>query len=48
MHRLSSWAPVEMTPEPPFEEPYERQGPQQLPPRCSNSPVGEGGVCIKE
>lgn len=31
----------------PFEEIYERQGPQGLMPRCANAPVGQGGVCIK-
>ncbi len=40
--------PVELTPEAPFEEVYERQGPQQLPPRCANEPVGEGGICLKD
>jgi signal peptidase I len=39
---------VERTEEPPFEEVFGRQGPQQLPPRCANAPVGEGGICIKE
>ncbi|MBF9057824.1 signal peptidase I [Rhodobacterales bacterium HKCCSP123] len=40
--------PVSLTAEPAFEEVFERQGPQQLPPRCTNSPVGEGGVCLKD
>jgi signal peptidase I len=40
--------PVELTPEPAFEEVFARQGPQQMPPRCSNAPVGEGGVCRKD
>ena len=31
-----------------FEELAGPQGPQQLRPRCSNGPVGDGGTCIKE
>lgn len=31
-----------------FEEVYEPQGAQGLPPRCSNGPVGTGGICEKE
>ncbi len=41
-------APVGMTPQPAFEELYEPQGPQRQPPRCSNAPVGAGGICEKE
>jgi len=40
--------PVEIAPADPFEEVYDRQGPQRLPPRCANDPVGEGGVCLKD
>ncbi|GAA5074121.1 signal peptidase I [Maritalea mobilis] len=40
--------PVEVTPEAPFEEVYERQGPIGHLPRCSNAPVGEGAICEKE
>ncbi|AHM03884.1 Signal peptidase I [Roseibacterium elongatum DSM 19469] len=39
---------VEITPEAPFEEIYERQGPIGHLPRCSNAPVGEGATCEKE
>ena len=39
---------AQMTPRAPFVETFERQGPQQIPPRCSNAPVGEGGACEKE
>jgi len=31
-----------------FEEVFERQGPLGQFPRCSNAPVGEGGICEKE
>jgi signal peptidase I len=40
--------PVELRPEPPFEEEFTRQGPQGHLPRCDNAPVGEGGTCTKE
>jgi signal peptidase I len=40
--------PAPLTPEPPFEEVFERQGSQQIPPRCTNAPVGQGGVCLKD
>ncbi len=40
--------PMSLTPEAPFEEDYVRQGSQQLLPRCTNAPVGQGGVCEKE
>ncbi len=40
--------PAVLTPEAPFPEDFDRQGPQQQLPRCSNAPVGEGGVCEKE
>lgn len=39
--------PVQMDAEGVFVETYERQGPIGSFPRCSNSPVGEGGDCIK-
>ena len=31
-----------------FEETYERQGPQGLPPRCANGNPGQGGLCLKD
>ncbi|MHC0051871.1 signal peptidase I [Actibacterium sp. D379-3] len=31
-----------------FTEPFQKQGPVGYYPRCSNSPVGEGGTCEKE
>jgi signal peptidase I len=37
-----------LTVEEPFEEIYERQGPAGHLPRCSNAPVGEGAVCLKD
>jgi signal peptidase I len=40
--------PVEMRAQDPFTETFDRQGSQGLTPRCSNAPVGEGGVCEKE
>ena len=40
--------PVQSAPAEPFIEVMEPQGPQQILPRCANSPVGEGGDCIKE
>ncbi|MEM7722822.1 MAG: signal peptidase I [Pseudomonadota bacterium] len=40
--------PVEMRPEAPFEEEFERQGPQGQTPRCSNDPVGQGATCEKD
>jgi len=40
--------PATLQPEAPFEEDFARQGPHQLIPRCSNAPVGEGGICEKE
>ncbi|MBS0126394.1 signal peptidase I [Thetidibacter halocola] len=40
--------PVQVTPDGTFDETAEAQGPQRLRPRCSNDPVGEGGVCQKE
>jgi len=30
-----------------FDEPYERQGPMQQPPRCENAPVPFGATCTK-
>ena len=40
--------PVPTAPAGTFNEVYERQGAQRNHPRCANSPVGEGGICIKE
>ncbi|MGP1358527.1 signal peptidase I [Roseicyclus sp.] len=40
--------PVQLTPEEPFAETYERQGPVGHLPRCSNAPVGQGGTCLKD
>ena len=40
--------PAVLTPEDPFIEDFVRQGPQQQLPRCSNAPVGPGGVCEKD
>jgi signal peptidase I len=40
--------PVQLTPEAPFEEIAEPQGPQGHMPRCANAPVGAGGLCAKE
>ncbi|MFW5655371.1 MAG: signal peptidase I [Roseicyclus sp.] len=40
--------PMPISPEPPFEEVHERQGPAGHLPRCSNAPVGQGGICEKE
>jgi signal peptidase I len=40
--------PVQMAPEEPFAEEYGRQGPVGHLPRCSNAPVGEGAMCLKE
>ncbi|SFC84243.1 signal peptidase I [Tropicimonas isoalkanivorans] len=40
--------PVEMEPAGVFVEDMAPQGPQQLMPRCSNGPVGQGGICEKE
>ncbi len=40
--------PVEVSPDGIFNETYERQGPIGGFPRCSNSPVGDGGICSKE
>ncbi|WP_062763026.1 signal peptidase I [Falsirhodobacter sp. alg1] len=39
---------VPQTPAGTFTETYERQGPMGEYPRCSNSPVGDGGVCETE
>ncbi|OSP55640.1 signal peptidase I [Pseudoruegeria sp. SK021] len=39
--------PVERVPAGVFSEPYEPQGPLGSFPRCENSPVGEGGECLK-
>ena len=36
------------TPQPPFEEIYEQQGPAGHLPRCTNAPVGAGGLCLKD
>ncbi|KUF11022.1 signal peptidase I [Pseudoponticoccus marisrubri] len=41
-------APVEVVPDGIFEEIAAPQGPQRLRPRCSNGPVGPGGVCEKQ
>lgn len=41
-------APVELAPQPAFEETAAPQGPQGLRPRCANGPVGTGGTCVKE
>lgn len=38
---------VPQTPVDDFEEVMGRQGPQGLTPRCSNGPVGDGGICKK-
>ncbi|WP_116133907.1 signal peptidase I [Tropicimonas sp. IMCC34043] len=40
--------PVEVVPDGTFEELMEPQGPEGMLPRCANSPVGQGGICIKE
>ncbi len=41
--------PVQITPDTPFEEVVEPQGPQGHRPRCQdNQPVGEGAICSKE
>ncbi|SNS87949.1 signal peptidase I [Tropicimonas sediminicola] len=40
--------PVGMEPDGLFIEDMAPQGPQQLLPRCSNDPVGQGGTCEKE
>ncbi|WP_158966176.1 signal peptidase I [Chachezhania sediminis] len=40
--------PVEIKPDGTFDEVAEPQGPQRLPPRCANGPVGVGGTCIKD
>jgi len=39
---------VQVVPDGVFEEPMEPQGPEGSLPRCSNSPVGIGGICQKE
>ncbi|MFC7703112.1 signal peptidase I [Plastorhodobacter daqingensis] len=39
--------PVPQEPAGQFEEVFERQGPLGTHPRCENSPVGEGGICVK-
>ncbi|WP_417720242.1 signal peptidase I [Salipiger sp.] len=39
--------PVTLEPAGVFSETAERQGPEGLPPRCENGPVGEGGLCEK-
>jgi len=39
---------VPVTPDGVFEEEFRRQGPVGHFPRCSNAPVGEGGVCEKQ
>ncbi len=41
-------APVATLPDGTFEEVALPQGPQGLSPRCSNDPVGRGGLCVKE
>jgi signal peptidase I len=38
---------VPQEPDGTFEEPYAAQGPASNMPRCENSPVGQGGTCIK-
>ncbi len=38
---------VEAQPQDPFVEVFAPQGPQRQFPRCSNAPVGEGGLCEK-
>ncbi len=40
--------PVRLTPDAPFEEVVEPQGPQGHTPRCANAPVGEGAICSKD
>lgn len=40
--------PVEVEQVEDFVEPWTRQGPQGIPPRCSNGAVGEGADCVKE
>jgi signal peptidase I len=40
--------PATLSPEAPFVEEFTRQGPQQQLPRCSNAPVGQGGLCEKD
>ncbi|MGB8623526.1 MAG: signal peptidase I [Paracoccaceae bacterium] len=40
--------PVKMEPAGIFTEPFTKQGPMGYYPRCSNSPVGEGGTCEKQ
>jgi len=40
--------PVKMEPAGTFKETYRKQGPVGYYPRCSNGPVGEGGVCEKQ
>ncbi len=37
-----------LEPQEPFSETFEPQGPQGHLPRCSNSPVGRGGECLKD
>ncbi len=36
------------TPQPPYEERFEQQGPMGSLPQCANASVGLGGACIKE
>jgi signal peptidase I len=40
--------PLKTTPDGLFLEEMKPQGPQGLLPRCSNGPVGQGGICEKE
>jgi len=39
--------PVELKDDGSFQEEFAKQGPQRSYPHCENSPVGEGGACLK-